>query len=239
MARMERYNDNQDNGNNEKSNNVLSREIRNQELYDNAYLNSSLVDISNILAVDEEEDIITKQESTEEVIQYEEKSYDVNDYLKKAHEKHTSDDAMRDLENQEFQSQEDEIRKLISAIEEKENDEDIFSDLRGDNEDTLIGGKLKTDDFDTDIYNVLKEDEERLRKYGNTLLDHAIGDTTILDAKLREEEKIDHTFDEIEDQSENKKVKKKKKLPLIIFVTSLIILIIVIVLIILNKTIEL
>ena len=202
--------------------NVLSRERRNQDIYNNAYLNSSVVDISNILPLmdDEEKDIIKEDKEIEPII-YEEKSYDVNEYLKKAHEKYTTDDAKRDLD-QEFQNQEDEIRKLISAIDEKEDIEDIFDDLRGENEDTMIGGKLKTDDFDTNIYEILKEDEERI-KLGNTVLKQAISDETLMKAQLKEEEMRDHSFDGIEDQSDNPK--KRKKLPIIIFVVSLLILI--------------
>ena len=220
LTRMERYSE-EDKEKKEKDS-LLSREEKNQEVYDKAYLNSSIVDITNILPLSENDEEIPHEEKIVEPIVYEEKSYDINDYIQKAHEKYISDDAKRDLNNQEFQNQEDEIRRLISQIEEKESSEDLFSDLRGDNEDTLIGAKMKTDDFDLKIYEILKEDEEA-KKIGNTVLNHAIGDKTIFDMQMEEEKKKDHTFDEIEDQDE--KPKKKKKLPIIIFVISLSILI--------------
>ena len=232
MSRMERYEDENEKVKKEEPINTLSREKKNQEMYDKVYLNTSVVDINNIIAQDEED-----QKEIEEVANmttevYEEKSYDVNDYLKKAHEKHTGDNAMRDLENSEFREQEDEIRKLISEIEEKEQSEDIFSDLRGDNEDTLIGGKLQTDEFDTSIYDILKEDEERLKKASNTLLEKALSDETVVRMQLEEEEEADHSFEDIEDQDDERKKKRKaKKLPIIIFAISLVVLIVVILLI--------
>ena len=111
---------------------------------------------------------------------------------------------------------------MISAIEEKEDIEDIFSDLKGDDENTLIGAKLKTDDFDAGIYEILKGDEKR-QKLGNTVLEHVIGDTTIYNMEQEEELNRDHSFDGIDDQPE--RPKRKRKLAIIIFILSLLALI--------------
>ena len=215
MSRMDRYNENdvQENDSLSSETVVLSRINKNQRIYEDVYFNSSVVDINNIMngennEVEEQKDDAVYQEES-----YEEKNYDVNDYLQKAHEKLSPDDAKRSINDNDFQQQEDEIRKLIASIDEKEEQDDFFSDLKGDNEDTLIGAKFKTDEFNESIYETLKEESIF---DGNTILDHVLSDNTVVNLEKEEDAKIDHAFDEI---VADQKVKKKKKstLPIIIF----------------------
>ena len=211
---------------------VLSRVIRNQNMYDEMYINKSLVDINkiDITALDEtpkEEPEISNSDIN--IDSYEKKSYSINDYLSKAHEKISPDDAKRNINNTEFKEQEDEIRKLIDSINEKEESDDFFKDLKGDNEDTMIGAKFKTDEFNDSIYETLKS-EKMLD--GNTILQHALSDNTVLNLEKEEDSKIDHTFEKII-REENLSRKKSKKLPIIIFSITLFILIVVIAIILL------
>ena len=212
---------------------VLSREVKNQDMYKDVYMNNTFIDVDNLFNSDTTNTENEVEETTDykkEV--YEEKSYDVNEYLKKAHEMHTFDDAKRNLEDQDFVKQEDEIKKLIADIEEKEQEEDFFSDLRGDNEDTMIEAKINTDDFDTSIYKNLIDDGEEPSK-ANVALSHGLGDETVHNLELKEDEKLDHTFEKII-ESDKQISRQIKKLPLIIFLITLSMLIIVILIILLK-----
>ena len=229
MSRMDKYNE-QDEENNdlEEENHVLSRVGKNQTLYDDVYLNSSVVDsINNVMGEDKEENDVKEEEYTYQEETYEEKSYDINEYLMKAHENSTPDDKKRDINNNEFKEQEYEIRKLIASIDEKEEKEDFFSDLKGDDEDTLIGAKFKTDEFNDSIYETLKGDSQF---DGNTVLEHALGDNTVVNLEKEEDSKMDHTFEEIL-KSDTKKKKKSSTLPIVIFSITTFILIVVIIII--------
>ena len=211
----------------EEKEEVLSRQEKNQDMYTDVYMNNTFVDINNIFPKDEE-DVKEKKEVIYKEEKYEEKSYDVNDYLKKAHEMHKDDNLKRNLDEK-FEEQEDQIRKLIKNIDEKDNIEDIFNDLRGDNEDTLIGGKLKTDEFDSSIYEALMEDVLDLKKE-NTILDKALGDETFLNLEKQEDERLEHTFERII-ESDKKNARKIKRLPVIVFSITLVVLIIVVIII--------
>lgn len=211
---------------------TLSREVKNKDLYKDVYLNNTFVDVNNFLATkDNEEEPQKKEEVIEAEEVYEEKSYDVNDYLKKAHENHVLDNANHNLENTNFRALEGEIKKLIANIEEKEASEDIFSDLKGDNEDTMIEGVHKTDEFNTDIYKVLVEDEEYYKS--TVILDKALGDETVSDLSVQEDDKLEHTFEKIY-ETDKIMSKKMKKLPIIVFCSMLLLLIIVIIIIIIK-----
>lgn len=211
---------------------VLSRVSKHQQMYDELYMNNSIVDINNILS-NEEKETEDKEEKEEEptTIVYEEKSYSVNDYLNKAHEKNAPDNAKRDINNMEFKEAEDEIRKLIDSINEKEESEDFFKDLKGDNEDTLIGAKFKTDEFNDSIYESLKMEKQL---DGNTILEHALSDNTVLNLEKEEDKKLDHTFEEIL-RSDNRLRNKSKKVPIVIFSLTLFILIVVVAIILLFR----
>lgn len=231
MSRMDKYIDIEEKEEQEEETPVLSRVNKNQIIYDDAYLNSKVVDINSVI---EGEDIVPKKQDNTILYQaesYEEKSYDVNDYLSKAHENKKDDNLKRDINDNEFKEQEDEIRRLIDSINEKEESEDFFSDLKGENEDTMIGAKFKTDEFNDSIYETLKG--ENLFG-GNTILDHALGDNTVLNLEKEEDQKIDHTFEKILKEDSISR-KKNKKLPIIIFSITVFILIVVIVIILLVR----
>ena len=228
--RMDRYNDLDEQEDIKRENIVLSRVNKNQPIYDDVYLNSKVVDINSVIGIDESENTKTISEEIEkQTEEYHEKSYDVNDYLSKAHENKKEDNLKRDINNNEFKEQEDEIRRLIASINEKDDAEDFFSDLKGENDDTMIGAKLQTDEFDDSIYETLRS--ENLMS-GNTILDHVLSDNTVLNLEKEEDDKIDHTFEEIL-KSDKIKKKKKKRLPIVIFCITLFILIVVIVIILL------
>ena len=228
--RMDRYKEYDEKENLEKENVVLSREVKNQDMYKDVYMNSSLVDINNLFDNEDKEEDLPIEQNEIEIETYQEKSYDVNDYLEKAHEIHKIDDAKRNLEDEDFLETEDQIKKLIANIEEKEQEEDIFSELRGDNEDTMIGAKLKTDEFDTNIFLTLLEDDISNE---NMSLSHALGEETVYNLQAEEEKNIDYTFEKI---IENDKIMthKIKKLPLIIFIITLVMLIVVVIVILLK-----
>ena len=227
MTRVDKFNDeyNEEEKTISQEEVVLSRVNKHQKMYDELYMNNSIVDINNVLSYEENErkEEVKEEEPTQKEV-YEEKSYSVNDYLNKAHEKVSPDNAKRDINNQEFKEQEDEIRKLIDSINEKDENEDFFKDLKGDNEDTMIGAKFKTDEFNDSIYENLKM--EKLLD-GNTILDHALSDNTVLNLEKEENNKLDHTFEEIL-KSDNRIRNKSKKLPIVIFSITLFILIVVI-----------
>ena len=232
MSRMDKYID-EEQENETLKEVVLSRVSKNQIIYDDVYMNSKVVDINSV--IESEEGPITKE--AEEPVpslkeEYQEKSYDVNEYLSKAHENKKEDNLKREINSNEFKEQEDEIRRLIASINEKEDEEDFFATLKGDNEDTMIGAKFnKTDEFDDSIYETLVG-EKFLE--GNTILDHALGDNTVLGLEKEEDEKIDHTFEKIM-KDDIILSKKNKKLPIIIFSITTFILIAVIVIILLVR----
>ena len=228
MSRMDKYIDEEQENETSKEV-VLSRVSKNQIMYDDVYFNRTIVDINSVI---DGEDI--KEEKKEEVIPeeiYEKKSYDINEYLEKAHENKSPDNLKRDIDDIAFKEQEDEIRRLIASINEKEEEEDFFKDLKGDDDDTLIDAKLKTDDFNESIYENLKNDsliEE------DSVLDHVLSDKTVVDLENNEDDTINHTFEKI--MLEDKKAERKSnKLPIIIFSVVLVTLIIVIALILILK----
>ena len=227
MSRMDRYNDTEyENEEQQSEDAVLSRVSRNQIMYDDVYFNRTKVDIDSVM---DNDSLPSKTIKTEVPIveTYEEKSYSVNEFIEKAHENKSPDNLKRDIDDTEFKEQEDEIRKLIESIDEKAENEDFFKDLKGENEDTLIGAKLKTDEFNDSIYEALKSDNLIDE---NSVLDHVLSDKTVLNLEKQEDEKLDHTFEKIllEDRET---IKKKNKLPIIIFCTLLFILIVVIIVI--------
>ena len=122
----------------------------------------------------------------------------------------------------------DEISKLIEKIEEKEREEDIFSDLMPDDSDTVVTDPIKDDTSSTlntdpnfDIDDSLNTRIEDLK------LDTLIGDDTFI-TYAKEEEKKKRDEESFRDIIEPKH-KLPKKLPLIIFGVTLAILVIVII----------
>lgn len=228
MSRMDKYIDEeQENDTSEEV--VLSRVSKNQIMYDDVYFNRTVVDINSVI---DGEDI--KEEKQEDIIPeetYEKKSYSINEYLEKAHENKSPDNLKRDIDDTAFKEQEDEIRRLIASINEKEEEEDFFKDLKGDDEDTLIDAKLKTDDFNDSIYENLRN-ENLIEE--DSVLDHVLSDKTVVDLEKEEESTIDHTFEQIMLEDRNSE-RKSNKLPIIIFGVLVVVLIIVVIVILILK----
>ncbi len=198
--RMDRYEEKKDE---EKDNEVLSRTTKNQKMYNDVYMNSSYVDINKILDVDESNNEEKEIDEDQPKESYEEKNYSVVDYLAKAHEKYHPDNDIRSLSNKEFIDGEDEISKLIKEIDEKEENDEFFSDLMGENEDTMGEGQLIKDEIEEvthkEIFSTtFFEDEAKLEK--------ALGSETMTELKL-EEEGISNTFQDI---MRNDRMSKKK-----------------------------
>ncbi len=231
MSRMDKYIDDEYENETPQEEAVLSRVNKNQVMYDDVYFNRTKVDVDGVIESMELVDDHVEPQETVVSETYEQKSYSINDYLEKAHENKSPDNLKRDIDDTDFREGEDEIRRLIASIDEKEVDEDFFKDLKGENEDTLIGAKFKTDEFNESIYETLKGDSLVNEK---SILEHVLGDKTVLDLEKEEDEKIDHTFEEIMRLDEDSR-KKKKKLPIIIFCSLLVVLIIVVVVIFLIK----
>ena len=229
MNRMDRYTD-EEIEETPQEEVVLSRVNRNQVMYDDVYFNRTRVDINNIIEGEEEEKAPVKEEDPIEET-YEAKSYNVNEYLEKAHENKSPDNYKREIDDKDFREQEDEIRKLIDSINEREENEDFFKDLKGDDGSTTIGAKFKTDEFNDTIYNNLKEENVI---DDNSVLTKALGDKTVIDMKQEEDDKIDHTFEKI--MIEDEEIDKKKNaLPIIIFCILLFTLFLVVAVILLFK----
>ena len=231
MSRMDKYaiEDHENNTPDEEV--VLSRVNKNQVMYDNVYFNRTRVDINSVIEGKEPKIEEKVEDEPVEKTQYEPKSYSIRDYLEKAHENKSPDNLKRELNDNDFKEQEDEIRRLIDSINEKEESEDFFKDLKGDDDNTTIGARFKTDEFNDSIYETLK-DENMVDD--NSILNHALGDKTVLNMKRDEESRLDHTFEKIMLEDEEK-AKRKNILPIVIFCILLFTLFLVIAIIILFK----
>jgi len=210
------------------SHDEFSRTEKNNRMYHETYLNSSVIDVSKGVSSifgDSDEEILVEEEIPKEI--YIEKNYDVDDYIEKAHANKENDNLMRSLVDTDYDvnkvnEKQDEISKLIEKIEEKEQQEDFFSDLLPDeNSNTAI-----TDP----IFEETSLDSDTI---GETKLETLIGDETFMNFAKAEEEKRqeDESFKDIIEP----KVKLPKKLPLIAFIASAVILLIVVILIIVLK----
>ena len=230
--RMDKYRDDQEEETvvetEETSHDEFSRTEKNNRMYHESYLNSSVIDVSNGVSSifgDSNEESLVEEEIPKEI--YIEKNYDVDDYIEKAHENKENDNLMRSLVDTDYDvnkvnEKQDEISKLIEKIEEKEQQEDFFSDLLPDNDanTAITDPVLEETSLDNDTIN-------------ETKLETIIGDDTFFDYAKKEEEKKreDESFKDIMEP----KVKLPKKLPLIAFIISAIILLVVVILIIVIK----
>lgn len=229
--RMDRYKDNTINDKIENDNLKFSRLEKNKTIYNNAYDSSKVIDFDDFFGVDKSvsvnnDDNDKKNEVSNKVI---EKNYDVEEYLKKAHNNFKNDANVRNLDNSEFKNQENEIQKLIASIDEQKESNDFFSDLIGDDENTMVEGQLTTEEFTKTTYEEFYENEvknKKISELGNTKLEKALSDETMAKLELEEEE-INKTFQDIFKTSKISK-KKKKKLAIIVFSISLFVLILVI-----------
>lgn len=197
MGRMEKYE--------EPNIAALSRTQKNEDLYKDVYLNNTLIDFNKIM---DEEDYEIEDEVEEQVeintIDYVQKDYDINKYLQEKRLLRVKDNLPRSL-NDEIKKNDDEITELISKLEQKEKEEDLFNNLLPDDEDTTIIGannnELSTFVSDDVINNYImnKELEET-----NSFMD--LEDTKVIMDKQKNSE-LD--FKDI--------VKRKKSLSLIVF----------------------
>lgn len=202
MSRMDKYEEVK------KDERVFSRTQRNQDMYKDVYLNNTFVDYGDV-KINEEE----IEEKVEEPVpvEYIEKNYDVNEYIRKAHENRVNDNVKRSLDNTDCEvtrvnEKEDEISKLIKSIEEREQefDTEFFGDLLPDDGDTVV-----TDPVDeTKLEKVIEKEE--LENY--------------------HEEKIDEGRDDFMDVLDKKR-SGNIKLPMIVFCITAFLLVVVIVLI--------
>lgn len=225
--RMDRYSDIDTQKEEKSDNSNYSRVDKNRKIYDDIYKNNSYVSLDDFL----DEDIEKQNEQTEkeeEIIDYEEKNYSVNDYLLKARERFKPDEEKRNLDD-DFLKGEDKISKLIASIDEKDQNEDLFSDLIGDNSETMIDGQLtKEEVLETTTYEEYTFDTTT----NSVQLSKVLGNETITNLKLAEE-KNNEGFQDIELFEISRK--KKRFLAIAIFVITLLMLIGVVIFIVIPK----
>lgn len=229
VMRMDRYEDKTSKKNLADDNLRLSRLARNKAMYDGAYATSTVVDFEDFFNDNEVKNQVDNSdniEKNEEI--FEEKNYDIEEYLKKAHNNSKPDENIRNLDNREFKDQESEILKLIASIDEQKENDNFFGDLIGDDEDTMIEGQLTTEEFTKTTYEEFYETEVNSKKINDesTKLEKALSEATLAKLEL-EEESINNTFQDIFKTGKMSK-KKKKKLAIIFFLISLFALIAVI-----------
>ena len=202
MVRMDKYE--------EPNEKLYSRTKKNEDLYRDVYLNNAVVDFNKII----DEEILELEEEKESVvelkkIQYVEKNYDINKYLQEKRALKAKDNLPRSLDENIMKS-EDEISKLISKIEQKEKEDELFNDLMPDDDETTIiegNGELNSFVSDDVINNyVMNKDMDET----NSFMD--LDETKIIEEKKNKKNK----------KKSNKKV---KELPLIIFCSMALILI--------------
>ena len=191
----------------------LSRIEKNQDLYKDVYLNNTLIDFNNANFMEEEiEELepLNKKVNIPAPIIYEEKNYDIDEYLKEAKEKRISDNLPRTLQNTDYEvakvrDNKDEISQLIKTIEKKEKESDLFVELLPDNDHTVVTDPVDETKLDTPLVN------------------SEVSSVTI-------EETVEKEFMEV-----TKSNLKLKKLPFFICLASFILLIVVIVIILVKK----
>ena len=222
--RMDRYSDDDTKESNETMN--YSRVDKNQRMYDDIYMNNSYVSIDDIIKEKSEE---SKEELPSEEITYEEKNYDVDDYLQKARERFKPDDEKRNLDD-EFLKGEDEISKLISSIDEKNDEEDFFGELKGDNSDTMIDGQLtKEEILETTSYEEYTFDTTT----NSVQLGKVLGNETIVNLEMAEAKNNEGFSDIVQKKGLSRK--KKRYIAITFFIITLLLLIGVIILVVLPK----
>lgn len=199
MSRMDKYE--------EARESEYSRTKKNEDLYKDVYLNNTLIDLNKIMA----DDIEMVDEEVEDVVEikkmyYEEKNYNLKDYLEEKRRIRVADNLPRSLDES-IKEDESEISELVSKIEQKEKDEDFFLELLPEDEDTII-----TDPQEEKLDNFISEDAI------NNFVMHKDLDETNSFMDLEETQIV-------KAKSKPKERQKIKKLPIIVCATSFILLI--------------
>lgn len=199
MSRMDKYEETRES--------EYSRTKKNEDLYKDVYLNNTLIDLNKIMA----DDIEMVDEEVEDVVEikkmyYEEKNYNLKDYLEEKRRIRVADNLPRSLDES-IKEDESEISELVSKIEQKEKDEDFFLELLPDDEDTII-----TDPQEEKLDNFISEDAI------NNFVMHKDLDETNSFMDLEETQIV-------KAKSKPKERQKIKKLPIIVCATSFILLI--------------
>lgn len=208
MSRMDKYE--------EIDEKIYSRTRKNEDLYKDVYLNNTLIDFDKIM----QEDVLETEEEKQEQffecseINYVEKDYDLSNFLTEKRKQRIQDNLPRSL-SEDLKKSDDEISELISKIEQKENDDELFKELLPDSEETTI----------------LESRSDNLNSY---ISDDAINNFVM-------HKNIDETssFMDIEEtNSQDKQINKsknKKRVAIMVFSITLILLIILIVYLLINK----
>ena len=124
---------------------------------------------------------------------------------------------------------EHEISKLISSIDEKNEEEDFFGELKGDNSDTMIDGQF----MEEEILETTSYEEYTFDTTTNSVqLSKVLGNETIVNLEIAEA-KNNEGFADIEKKGLSKK--KKRNIAIAFFVITLLLLIGVIILVVLPK----
>ena len=183
--------------NHEKENDEMNRSIRNEEM--------------------EEDNNIVNDDIPVKEFHYEEKNYDLNDYLARRKENRVDDNLTRSLGDT-IKDSESTISEIISKIEEKETNEDLFADLMPDSEDTIVTEKAPEET--STFVNEATKDEK---------LDNFISETAINNFIMNKDLNDTNSFMEIEEEENTNKIKKNKpkvkKIAIILFVSSILMLI--------------
>lgn len=226
LMRMDKYGDTEDKiKENDLSN--FSRVDRNQKVYQDIYMNNSYVSIDDLLD-DATENVLEEDNQIEEK-DYEEKNYNIDDYLSKARERLKPDEEKRNLDD-EFRKQEDEISKLIEDIDKKNREDDFFEELLADDDsDTLIEGQVHKEE----VLEITSYEEYSFDTNTNQVqLNKVLGNETIANLEI-DELNSNEGFSDVVKGGYSKK--KRRIIAIVFFVISFLLLVGVIVFIVLPR----
>ena len=201
MSRMDKYNEKID----EK---MLSRTEKNKELYSDIYLNNTVVDLNSLLNDDIEEidETIEKtKEFTHQEVEFINKNYDLNDYIDSKRKDKVNDNLSRIIDPS-IELIDNEISNILDNINKTTLEEDLFSDLLPDNENTIITESNSN----------------------TTTLENIVSDTVLDNFVMNKEMNETHSFMDLDETMiENKKNKKNKTklIPLILCIILFLIMI--------------
>jgi len=159
-----------------------TRTTKNQELYTDVYLNNVYVDIKDLKDVvktseDEKEEVKLVKEDIGNNYTYEDKVYDINILLEEAIKNKKDDNLKRsldkrvdDLDLRNLIESINENQKQKEIIEEKEQNDNLLTDLLPENNDTLTTIPLAEPVLDKEDLNTLALKEKLLSEELNEYL---------------------------------------------------------------------